>query len=187
MSIRESTDAPPQERDLSTSRVVLDENKRRQTTEQTSNKMAGGIYLFSAFSRTKYGWKSTFRSFLMITSCVLILKSSAAVTAAANVEEETKTITCATGWGSNGEQLIVSEQINDGYCDCPIDGKDEPDTQACSGSDTWPGGSPSSSVGVPDEEESRYVVVFVSLWLRLVFVLSSKSPSTFLQQKQTKV
>lgn len=49
-----------------------------------------------------------------------------------------ETLECATGW--NDElKVIPSEWINDGYCDCPLDGKDEPDTQACSGSHSWPG------------------------------------------------
>jgi hypothetical protein len=52
---------------------------------------------------------------------------------------ESSELACATGWGTSGEQVILPEQINDGYCDCPLDGKDEPGTQACSGSSTWPG------------------------------------------------
>lgn len=49
-----------------------------------------------------------------------------------------ESLSCATGW--NGEiREIPSEWINDGYCDCPFDGKDEPETEACSGSSEWPG------------------------------------------------
>jgi hypothetical protein len=46
---------------------------------------------------------------------------------------------CASGW-KNGEVLVIPDEwVNDGYCDCPLDGRDEPDTDACSGSDAWPG------------------------------------------------
>lgn len=53
---------------------------------------------------------------------------------------------CLSGWesgeiGDGGGKLvnIPEDWINDGYCDCPMDGKDEPDTNACSGSQYWPG------------------------------------------------
>jgi len=35
--------------------------------------------------------------------------------------------------------MVPGEWINDGYCDCPLDGIDEPDTDACSGSANWAG------------------------------------------------
>lgn len=41
---------------------------------------------------------------------------------------------CEIGWGKLGIQKIPEEKINDGYCDCPLDGADEPHTNACSGS-----------------------------------------------------
>jgi len=41
---------------------------------------------------------------------------------------------CEIGWGKLGTQKIPEEKINDGYCDCPLDGADEPHTHACSGS-----------------------------------------------------
>lgn len=47
---------------------------------------------------------------------------------------------CAVGWSTssnnNSPQVkkIPKAWINDGYCDCPLDGLDEPDTDACSGS-----------------------------------------------------
>ncbi|CAJ1965675.1 unnamed protein product [Cylindrotheca closterium] len=45
---------------------------------------------------------------------------------------------CATGL--DGKEAVIPESwINDGYCDCPFDGKDEPNTEACSGSTSWPG------------------------------------------------
>ena len=34
---------------------------------------------------------------------------------------------------------VDPSKINDGYCDCPETGEDEPDTDACSGSTQWPG------------------------------------------------
>lgn len=47
-------------------------------------------------------------------------------------------ISCASGWNKE-VRVIPADWINDGYCDCPLDGKDEPDTEACSGSNGWPG------------------------------------------------
>ncbi|CAB9497824.1 Glucosidase 2 subunit beta [Seminavis robusta] len=44
---------------------------------------------------------------------------------------------CAIGWGKEGGSAmhtVSDDQIDDGYCDCPLDGADEPHTNACSGS-----------------------------------------------------
>jgi len=30
--------------------------------------------------------------------------------------------------------MVPENQMNDDYCDCPLDGADEPNTNACSGS-----------------------------------------------------
>ena len=50
-------------------------------------------------------------------------------------EGEAQIIRCSAGWGSQEvERVIPPEWINDGYCDCPLDGLDEPETEACSGS-----------------------------------------------------
>jgi protein kinase C substrate 80K-H len=49
-----------------------------------------------------------------------------------------ETLSCATGWKGEVSE-IPGEWINDGYCDCPFDGRDEPGTEACSGSSEWPG------------------------------------------------
>ncbi|GAX10980.1 protein kinase C substrate 80K-H [Fistulifera solaris] len=47
---------------------------------------------------------------------------------------------CPFGWGVNAKLIqIPPDQINDGYCDCPISGLDETETNACSGSTQWPG------------------------------------------------
>ena len=35
-----------------------------------------------------------------------------------------KTITCRSGWNGNSEIAIPHEWMDDGYCDCPFDGKD---------------------------------------------------------------
>lgn len=51
---------------------------------------------------------------------------------------KTSAVSCQTGW-SNQVQEIPQEWINDGYCDCPFDAVDEPNTDACSGSTVWPG------------------------------------------------
>lgn len=50
-------------------------------------------------------------------------------------------LSCATGLvdGNKAMTVIPDSWINDGYCDCPFDGKDEPNTEACSGSTSWPG------------------------------------------------
>ena len=65
------------------------------------------------------------------------------VDAAAADDEPRATLTCAGGWDSSssaGKMVEIPKSwINDGYCDCPYDGLDEPDTEACSGSSSWPG------------------------------------------------
>ncbi len=48
-------------------------------------------------------------------------------------------IMCRTGWNGNSETVIPESWVNDNYCDCPFDGRDEPDTGACSGSLSWAG------------------------------------------------
>ena len=57
---------------------------------------------------------------------------------------------CLSGWGQ-GRTTIPAAWKNDGYCDCPVDGLDEPDTAACSGSTVggWP--------GIPAATDHRYV------------------------------
>lgn len=57
---------------------------------------------------------------------------------AAAVSTTSAAITCQTGW-NNQIQEIPQDWINDGYCDCPFDAVDEPNTDACSGSTGWPG------------------------------------------------
>ena len=74
-------------------------------------------------------------------------------------------IRCASGWSrSNKLQTIPPERINDGYCDCPLDGLDEVETGACSGSidGMWAGIPPSSIYGGGgggNSESSDYMFV----------------------------
>ena len=61
---------------------------------------------------------------------------------------------CSGGWdsSSSAEKMveIPKSWINDGYCDCPYDGLDEPQTEACSGSSSWPG---VSGIGDDDNDD----------------------------------
>jgi hypothetical protein len=43
-------------------------------------------------------------------------------------------VTCASTFRPTFQVVISPDRINDGYCDCPLDGLDEPETEACSGS-----------------------------------------------------
>ena len=53
------------------------------------------------------------------------------------------------GWGADAVvQDIPPARVNDGYCDCPTTGADEPATEACAGREHWPG-----SPTVQEEEE----------------------------------
>ncbi|KAK1746981.1 putative glucosidase 2 beta subunit-like protein [Skeletonema marinoi] len=45
------------------------------------------------------------------------------------------TLRCLSGWTRSSKLYTISpDRINDGYCDCPLDGLDEIETGACSGS-----------------------------------------------------
>ena len=61
-----------------------------------------------------------------------------------------RSLECATGYGQN-VRVIPDRWINDGFCDCPMDALDEPNTEACSGAPVggWP--------GMEGRMESRYV------------------------------
>jgi len=74
---------------------------------------------------------------------------------------------CATGIGGSTTQEIPDEWINDGYCDCPVDGVDEPGTNACSGSSNWPGVKKASSTPI------RYVFLLVCVCGCVILRLSS--------------
>jgi hypothetical protein len=67
---------------------------------------------------------------------VVVLASSASV----RIQATPATVAeCPAGFGSETMVRLLPSQINDGYCDCPTTGQDEPKTQACSGQDAWPG------------------------------------------------
>lgn len=65
-------------------------------------------------------------------------------------------VTCAS-FSAGKPVVIEKDRINDGYCDCPFDGLDEPETQACSGSVVggWAGFARSSS------QQNGYVHIVV--------------------------
>jgi len=44
-----------------------------------------------------------------------------------------RALECSSGFSDN-VRVIPDSYINDGFCDCPLDGLDEPATDACSGS-----------------------------------------------------
>lgn len=78
---------------------------------------------------------------LLGTCCHLLLWSPAGtVSAAADVDD---VVRCPVGFGreedANKERALPLSQIDDGYCDCPTTGEDEPNTDACSGNENWPG------------------------------------------------
>lgn len=64
----------------------------------------------------------------------LLISLSLLLLLATTVGAADQPIRCA-GWGG-GKQVrtLPASAINDGYCDCPHDGTDEPDTGACAGS-----------------------------------------------------
>jgi len=73
-------------------------------------------------------------------------------------------VKCRSGWTNNGSSSssstsqiqmmpIPESWMNDGYCDCPYDGNDEPNTNACSGSQSWPGiDNNNNKAGTPTPE-----------------------------------
>ena len=75
-------------------------------------------------------------SLLLSFTLVLFFVDCAPVAA---LTDDAETITCLGGWTGDSQQSIPKAWINDGYCDCPFDGKDEPNTNACSGSSDWAG------------------------------------------------
>ena len=75
----------------------------------------------------------------MLIACLLVLTCG--------LRPATANTRCALGWGDSSKlRDIPPSAVNDGYCDCPLDGKDEPGTDACSGSSDggW-AGIPASS------------------------------------------
>ena len=78
---------------------------------------------------------------LLILHLNVILVVSASPSSSSS---SSSSIQCRSGWSTNTQITISPSQINDGYCDCPYDGYDEPNTDACSGSmdGGWAGISP---------------------------------------------
>jgi hypothetical protein len=67
-----------------------------------------------------------------------------------------ESIQCSPAWFPSSPQKLLTippSKINDGYCDCPLDGADETTTGACSGSNLWAGVGPASSKSV---ESTKY-------------------------------
>ena len=54
---------------------------------------------------------------------------------------------CASGYGR--ARKIPDSYVNDGFCDCPLNGADEPETEACSGAPVggWAGVNGKQEVG----------------------------------------
>lgn len=67
--------------------------------------------------------------------------------------------------------------FNDGYCDCPYDGWDEPNTAACSGSMVggWSGGGIGPLSTLSKEPSSRYVF-FSTIYIKIKFIPSIQLP-----------
>lgn len=88
-------------------------------------------------------------SYRRIELLVLVLLVIASLSLTENHAVVAETVTCPTGWGGSSsgdgsedkaEWLIIPEAfVNDGYCDCPTTGADEPNTDACSGHENWAG------------------------------------------------
>jgi hypothetical protein len=101
------------------------------------------------------------------TLFVLIMLAPGAVSTDTPADDTTTTTTdtsttiqCATGWTNQQVKEIPQDWIDDGYCDCPFDGADEPNTGACSGSQAWPGIVLPSAPVSEEEEEDRYVYLW---------------------------
>jgi hypothetical protein len=98
---------------------------------------------------------------LPLLFAIFAIHSSRHVTFASAEEEES--IKCASGWTS-AIQIITSDKINDGYCDCPLDGLDEIKTGACSGSmdGMWAGiAAPSIDSGSNNGDKGAASLLFV--------------------------
>ena len=88
----------------------------------------------------KYHYFSLLTVYSFLLGGVWFSELSVFVAAGTEGEGDSPTATtCLTGWNSNSETAIPEKWMNDGYCDCPFDGKDEPSTNACSGSLSWAG------------------------------------------------
>jgi hypothetical protein len=68
--------------------------------------------------------------------------------------QDQQPLRCVQGWGSD-QVKVPPHWINDGYCDCPFDGADESNTDACSGIDGRPGST--------SDQQVTYVLFHVGL------------------------
>lgn len=91
---------------------------------------------------------------LLLSFSLFLLYGNCAPVAA--LTDDAETITCLGGWTGDSQQSIPKAWINDGYCDCPFDGKDEPNTNACSGSSDWAGVSAATERS-PKTETNHFV------------------------------
>ena len=82
------------------------------------------------------------RASLFVLMALLLLMPSCCSAAAAAAGDPTAVVRCRTAWGGirgDDEQLVPPERVDDGYCDCPETGDDEPGTGACAGAGDWAG------------------------------------------------
>ncbi|KAL7500580.1 hypothetical protein ACHAWT_011212 [Skeletonema menzelii] len=91
---------------------------------------------------------------LLLLLLSLLHNQNVALVSAADSSSGSTTLQCASGWtrSSGTLQTISPEKINDGYCDCPLDGLDEIETGACAGAmdGMWAGIPPSFSSSSDD-------------------------------------
>ena len=67
-------------------------------------------------------------------SVTTFLAASLLVAATVSADDQPPSIRCAAFANRSVLRSLPASAINDGYCDCPHDGQDEPDTGACAGS-----------------------------------------------------
>ena len=99
-------------------------------------------------------------STLLVSTTTLSLTTLSLSTQVASAQDQ-QPLRCVQGWGSEQVKVIPTHWINDGYCDCPFDGADETNTDACSSIDSWPGSNlaPTADGGAPSEHQVTYVLL----------------------------
>jgi hypothetical protein len=108
-------------------------------------------------------WELLGYTSLVWTALLLPAVQVSAQAATATATADSTELRCMAGWGSNQVHVIPPAQINDGYCDCPFDGADETNTDACSGIDAWPGSSVISAATADDDAAPDPKVTYVYL------------------------
>ena len=71
---------------------------------------------------------------IAMPSVTIFLAASLIIVAATVSADDQPPIRCAAFANRSVPRSLPASAINDGYCDCPHDGQDEPDTGACAGS-----------------------------------------------------